>query len=62
MNYEYIYICMYVCVTFRVTRFLLDCLFLNLQEGYSISLGLCPTKLPVNWDIQLGQLDAYINF
>ena len=53
---------MYVCVTFRVTRFLLDCLFLNLQEGYSISLGLCPTKLPVNWDIQLGQLDAYINF
>ena len=22
--------------------------------GHSISLGLCPTKLPVKWDIQLG--------
>ena len=26
--------------------------------GHSISLGLCPTKLPVKWDIQLGQLDV----
>ena len=27
-------------------------------QGHSISLGLCPTKLPVKWDIQLGQLDV----
>ena len=26
--------------------------------GHSISLGLCPTKLPVKWDIQFGQLDV----
>ena len=26
--------------------------------GHSISLGLCPTKLPVKWDIRLGQLDV----
>ena len=26
--------------------------------GHSTSLGLCPTKLPVKWDIQLGQLDV----
>ena len=26
--------------------------------GHSISLGLCPTKLPVKWDIQLGQLEV----
>ena len=26
--------------------------------GHSISLGLRPTKLPVKWDIQLGQLDV----
>ena len=26
--------------------------------GHSISLGLCPMKLPVKWDIQLGQLDV----
>ena len=26
--------------------------------GHSISLGLCPTKLPVKWDIQPGQLDV----
>ena len=26
--------------------------------GHGISLGLCPTKLPVKWDIQLGQLDV----
>ena len=30
--------------------------------GHSISLGLCPTKLPVKWDIQLGQLDVPANF
>ena len=30
--------------------------------GRSISLGLCPTKLPVKWDIQLGQLDVPANF
>ena len=30
----------------------------NLAGGHSISLGLCPTKLPVKWDIQLGQLDV----
>ena len=29
-----------------------------LAGGHSISLGLCPTKLPVKWDIQLGQLDV----
>ena len=28
------------------------------RGGHSISLGLCPTKLPVKWDIQLGQLDV----
>ena len=26
--------------------------------GHSTSLGLCPTKLPVKWDIQLGPLDV----
>ena len=30
--------------------------------GHSISLGLCPTKLPVKWDIQIGQLDVPENF
>ena len=30
----------------------------NFAGGHSISLGLCPTKLPVKWDIQLGQLDV----
>ena len=30
---------------------------LLLAGGHSISLGLCPTKLPVKRDIQLGQLD-----
>ena len=28
------------------------------SRGHSTSLGLCPTKLPVKWDIQLGQLDV----
>ena len=33
--------------------------FLAMYAGaHSISLGLCPTKLPVKWDIQLGQLDV----
>ena len=27
-------------------------------RGHSISLGLCPRKLPVKWDIKLGQLDV----
>ena len=27
------------------------------RGGHSISLGLCPTKLPVKWDIRLGQPD-----
>ena len=31
---------------------------LLLAGGHSISLGLCPTKLPVKRDIQLGQLDV----
>ena len=29
-----------------------------LAGGHSTSLGLCPTKLPVKRDIQLGQLDV----
>ena len=33
--------------------------FISFQAGgHSISLGLSPTKLPVKWDIQLGQLDV----
>ena len=31
---------------------------LSMHGGHSISLGLCPTKLPGKWDIQLGQLDV----
>lgn len=30
--------------------------------GHSTSLGLRPTKLPVKWDIQLGQLDVPASF
>ena len=30
----------------------------SIAGGHSISLGLCSTKLPVKWDIQLGQLDV----
>ena len=59
---ECVYVWMCVCVTFGVTRFLLDCVLLTFhavkQGGHSISLGLCPTKLPVKRDIQLGQLDV----
>ena len=52
----------------KTSTLLLICLFspmmsenrvsfqLNFAGGHSISLGLCPTKLPVKWDIQLGQL------
>ena len=30
----------------------------SIAGRHSVSLGLCPTKLPVKWDIQLGQLDV----
>ena len=36
----------------------LHVIFITIAGGHSISLGLCPTKLPVKWDIQLGQLDV----
>ena len=45
------------------TSFCLFCVLINnflamYAGGHSISLGLCPTKLPVKWDIRLGQLDV----
>ena len=49
-----------VCVPLVVTGILLNLHRIDLFRagGHSISLGLCPTKLPVKWDIQLGQLDV----
>ena len=32
--------------------------FFSSAGGHSTSLRLCPTKLPVKWEIQLGQLDV----
>ena len=72
-------VCVYVCVDhlyrcktsiryFGALLFLLWFLmfwFLFHAGGHSISLGLCPTKLPVKWDIRLGQLDVpapFFNF
>ena len=54
-------VCLCVCVTHlnrckTSAQFVL--LFMNSAGGHSISLGLCPTKLPVKWDIQCGQLDV----
>ena len=45
------------------TSFCLFCVLINnflamYAGGHSISLGLCPTKLPVKRDIRLGQLDV----
>ena len=50
------------CVSPPVSRVLVRCIITSLREkeagGHRISLGLRPTKLPVKWDIQLGQLDV----
>ena len=50
----------WLCETLGVTGDLLLFVFkFNLNAGgHSISLGLCPMKLPVKWDIQLGQPDV----
>ena len=58
----YIYVCVCVkhlhrCKT-SILRSGLHVIFITIAGGHSISLGLCPTKLPVKWDIQLGQLDV----
>jgi hypothetical protein len=51
-------VCVYVYrLNRRKTSIVLVVIWTFLQ-GDSISLGLCPTKLPVKWDIQLGQLDV----
>ena len=45
-------------LTFRSWTIVAKQLFWIQAGGQSISLGLCPTKLPVIWDIQPGPLDV----
>ena len=47
-----------VCVWNIWTNVKLLIFIVSKRRGHSISLGLCPTKLPGKWDIQLGQLDV----